>query len=103
METCVAACLACHRACLEGVVACLQKGGRHASPEHIKHLLDCAQICAVSADFMIRQSAHHAAVCSLCADICTACAASCDAVGGMAECAAACRKCAETCKAAACH
>lgn len=106
MDTCIAACLACHRACLEGVVACLNKGGRHATTAHIQALLDCAQICALSADFMIRGSTHHAHACQLCADICTACAVSCEALGadaGMQACAVACRRCAESCKAMSCH
>lgn len=106
METCIAACLACQRACLEGIVTCLKKGGRHADPAHIQLLVDCAEVCALSVNFMIRGAQHHMKVCALCADICEACAASCAALGsdaGMAACAEACRRCAESCKAMGCH
>ena len=106
MDTCIAACLACHRACLEGAMACLKKGGRHAEADHIRLLLDCAQLCAVASDFMIRGSSVHMKLCALCAEICDACAASCDALGSdaqMAACAAACRRCAEACRAMGCH
>ncbi|MBY0565647.1 MAG: hypothetical protein K2P58_15865 [Hyphomonadaceae bacterium] len=46
MDACITACLACHRAWVEGIVACLNKGGRHATTAHIQALLNCAQIFA---------------------------------------------------------
>ena len=68
--------------------------------EHL--LLDCAQICATSADFMLRMSDHHPQVCGVCADICDACARECESMADGAEfmrrCADACRRCAESCR-----
>lgn len=99
MQACIDACLRCHSVCLSMVTNhCLPAGGAHAAPEHIKVMLDCAQICAASADFMLRGSAHHAHVCRVCADICEACAQSCQGLDGMEECVAACRACAESCR-----
>lgn len=33
--------------------------GRRAEPQHMKIMMDCAQICAVAIDFMARTSEHH--------------------------------------------
>ena len=100
MQKCIAACTSCHATCLEAVTHCLRMGGKHAEAGHIALLLDCAQICATSADFMIRQSAHHKAVCRACADVCRACAKSCEAMADddmMKRCAEECRRCAQSC------
>lgn len=101
MASCIYACHDCHRACLETVAHCLQKGGRHAAADHIVLLLDCAEICAASAGFMSRGSRQHASVCSVCADVCDRCAESCAAMADdetTARCAEACRRCADSCR-----
>jgi hypothetical protein len=101
MEACIQACLDCHRICLATVAHCLQLGGNHAGPGHIRIMMDCAQICAVSADFMIRGSQHHPHLCRECAEICRECEASCAghpaADDAMRRCAEMCRRCAEEC------
>ena len=100
MEQCNQNCLDCHRSCEQTAAYCTQMGGKHADPAHITLLLDCAQICETSADFMIRQSAQHKSVCRVCAEVCRACAKSCEALGNdemMKKCADMCRQCAESC------
>lgn len=52
-------------------------GGRHAEDAHIQLLLDCAEICQTSANFMLRGSELHGRTCAVCADACQRCAASC--------------------------
>ena len=102
MQTCIQNCLECHAICLNMLSNhCLEAGGKHVEQKHFKLMMDCAQICMVSADFMLRQSDHHKHICAECVEICTACADSCDAIGDMETCAAACRKCAATCGAMA--
>jgi hypothetical protein len=100
MQSCIDACQACHEVCIETIQHCLKMGGKHASPEHIRTLMDCVQICETSADFMLRQSELHAHTCAACAAVCDRCAASCDALGGaeMKNCAEACRRCADECR-----
>lgn len=99
MQQCIENCQTCHATCLSHFCGhCLEVGGAHVEPEHAKLMLDCAQICAVAADFMLRGSTHHAHVCTECADICEDCAKSCEAVGDMDECVRACRDCAESCR-----
>lgn len=104
MQDCINNCLSCHSVCLETINHCLQMGGEHAKPDHIKLLQDCVQICATSADFMLRMSDYHPQTCGVCAAVCEACAQECekmatgDAADFMQRCADACRKCAESCR-----
>lgn len=101
MAACIDACTACHRACTETVRAFLDKDSGHMASEHVTVLLDCAQLCATSADFMLRGSHAHAVTCRACAEVCRACATSCRGVGGaqLEACAAACDACADSCEA----
>lgn len=101
IEQCIQACIDCHHACLETVAYCLTQGGQHAEPGHVELLLDCAQICQTSADFMLRDSEFHGQVCGVCAQVCDRCAMDCEQFGDNAEmqqCAKACRQCAESCR-----
>jgi hypothetical protein len=61
-------------------------------------MLNCAEICQTSANFMLSNSAFSSQICKVCAEICDACAKSCEQVGGMEECARVCRECAESCR-----
>ncbi len=54
MHECITRCSDCHDVCLETVQHCLSRGGEHAAAEHIRALLDCAQVCDTSRDFMLR-------------------------------------------------
>jgi hypothetical protein len=102
MQQCIQNCLNCHAICLETINHCLQMGGEHASAQHIELLQDCAQICAASADFMLRMSQFHPQTCGVCAAVCAACADECERMTDgndfMARCAEACRRCAESCR-----
>jgi hypothetical protein len=102
MQSCIEECLECHRICLETAVHCLKMGGKHAAADHITALLDCADICETSANFMLRGSPDHAETCDVCAVVCDRCAESCEALGKqddlMRRCAQVCRQCAESCR-----
>ncbi len=102
MQQCVDECMRCHAICLATVGHCLELGGKHADPAHIGLLHDCAQICATSADFMLRGSSLHWRTCAVCAEVCRACAEDCDRIAGgdemMQRCAQECRRCAESCE-----
>lgn len=100
MKDCIDNCDDCHSICLETATWCLEQGGEHASPEHVKLLQDCAEICQTSANFMLRQSDFHAVTCRACAELCERCADACERMDGdqMQACAEACRRCAETCR-----
>lgn len=100
MKDCIDNCDDCHSICLETVTWCLEQGGEHASPDHVKLLQDCAEICQTSANFMLRQSTHHSLTCRACAEVCERCAEECERMDGdqMQACAEACRRCAQTCR-----
>ena len=70
MRECIDNCQECHSVCTETAQHCLEQGGKHAEAAHIRLLLDCAEICHTSADFMLRDSTKHALTCGACADIC---------------------------------
>ena len=100
MRSCIDRCQSCHDACVETLNHCLTMGGEHAAADHVTTMLDCAQICATSADFMLRGSTQHAGICEACAEVCEECATSCEALDGaeMKRCADECRRCAESCR-----
>ncbi len=102
MDQAIKASLDCYRICVETFAYCIKTGGRHADPDHIQILKDCAEICKLNADFMIRNSQYYGRTCELCADICEKCAASCEAVGPedtqVKACSEICRECASSCR-----
>jgi hypothetical protein len=101
LQQCIKECLNTHSACLAMVTYCLQKGGAHAEQSHIRLLLDCAEICQISENFMLRVSPFHKRTCGICAEICMQCAQDCARFGDDAQmqaCADTCRRCAESCQ-----
>jgi hypothetical protein len=102
MDECIRNCTECHTICMKTVTHCLGVGGKHADQAHIRMLLDCAQICATSADFMTRGSPLHRLTCGACAEICQQCADDCERMAGddqqMLQCVEMCRSCAASCR-----
>ncbi len=104
-EECLNSCQECHEVCVETVQHCLGRGSSYATVNHISLLLDCAEICRTTADFMLRGSMLHPYVCGACAPVCESCAQSCEQMIGdndqLRACAEICRRCAESCHAMA--
>ncbi len=99
MEECIEECIACHHVCFEVAMNhCLERGGEHTEPAHFRLMINCAEICQMSANFMLSGSDLHPLVCDLCAEICRRCADDCEQLDGMDECVEACRRCAEACE-----
>ena len=91
----------CAGTCQETLAHCLAMGGRHVEANHIVTMIDCAEICRLSADFMQRGSEHVKKACAACAEVCQHCANHCltfpdDRV--MRDCAEVCQRCAESCR-----
>lgn len=103
MQECIDNCRKCYEACTKAITYCLEKGGKHAEPEHIKVLMDCAEICRTNLSFMLRGSKQQASVSTACALVCRVCGTNCEAMAEddevMKDCAAACFRCAESCEA----
>lgn len=68
MKQCIQNCLDCHSTCTNTVSYCLQQGGMHSELPHIRLMLDCAEICQTSANFMLRGSKMHVRTCVICAE-----------------------------------
>ena len=92
IESCIAACVACHAICLQTVFQCLAEGGPRASARHVRTLLDCAELCESAVHFMFADSALQSRMCALCADACRACERACRDMGGPQD-----LRCAEAC------
>lgn len=105
MEQCISDCSECFRVCTETMLHCLAMGGEHAEKEHIKKLLECAELCKYAAALMIMDAAASRRQCEVCIEACQSCAASCESIGDndeqMRHCAKTCHKCAESCRAMA--
>lgn len=60
MKECMELCWECRHECQTALYGhCLDRGGRHAAPYHVKLMQDCIDICQVAAD-----------VCERCAKSC---------------------------------
>ncbi|HEY7088989.1 MAG TPA: four-helix bundle copper-binding protein [Tepidisphaeraceae bacterium] len=101
MRDCIQNCTECHNICTETISHCLHRGGEHSQADHIRLMTDCAQICQIAADFMLRGSDLHSLTCGVCSEICALCAEDCERLtddSRMTACAAVCRRCAESCQ-----
>jgi len=88
----------CHALCLSmAMTHCLEMGGEHARPQHLRLMLDCAGLCAFTADALGRKSQFHNRFAALCAEVCETCEKDCAALGDMEDCVEACRDCARLC------
>ena len=91
----------CHEICAETLQYCLEQGGKHAHPHHLRLMLYCTEICQISENFLTRGSDMLAIVNETCADICERCAEDCERFGDdnqMRACAEVCRSCASVCR-----
>lgn len=99
LKACIDDCQYCHLVCLAMATGhCLEKGGRHVEPEHLRTMLVCAEICRTAATVMITGSTLHRQMCAVCADTCDACISSCRDLDEMDECIAACERCKNSCE-----
>lgn len=96
-------CKECHAICVQTIQYSIQYGSSHVAPDHLRLLEDCAQICQLSEDLMLRSSFSSPAICEVCASVCDYCAVSCDQMGEgtnaqLRACADQCRRCAQSCR-----
>jgi hypothetical protein len=78
MQQCIENCTMCHNVCLETLNYSLWLGGRYNESVHLRLLMDCAEICQTSANFMLRGSDLHRKTCGVCAEVCEDCARDCE-------------------------
>jgi formylglycine-generating enzyme required for sulfatase activity len=98
LQHCIDACRRCADMCIEATIHCL---GRWADEEHVRPLMDCADVCTTSGNFLRRMSRMSWRLCDVCGEICEQCADLCDRYPKdeiMARCARACRDCSNACQ-----
>ncbi len=101
MQRCIDDCTECQETCLSTVQHCLVEGGDHAEASHVGLLLDCAGLCQVTAELMVRDSPLHPRVCAVCAEVCDRCAHDCERFEDdlmMQQCGEACRRAMKSCR-----
>lgn len=99
LNECIRVCLDCYRTCQQtAAVHCLELGGKHVEPQHLRLMLSCAEVCRTAAALMLNNSPQHHLQCAVCAEICRQCAESCREIGDMDECVTACEACEESCQ-----
>lgn len=97
MQAFVAACNLCHQRCLQAAVN-YKTGEKPIEIEHFRLMMNCAEICQMSANFQLSNPDFHRYLYGICADVCEMSATSCEQIGGMNECVTACRDCAASCQ-----
>ena len=102
MKKCIQLCQDCHALCTHTIQHCLKLAGRHAASDHIRLLIDCAQICETTAQYLLRESSFHERMCGFCADVCRQCGDDCMQIAGddqiLKQWAEMCRRCADSCE-----
>jgi hypothetical protein len=100
MQECIEECLGCHAVCTITLQHCIASGGDYTEVNLVGILLDCAELCQTSANFMLRGSPYHVITCAACAELCRACEEACRGVPGdeqLGHCAEVCATCATVC------
>jgi hypothetical protein len=100
LEECIQNCRDTHEVTLQTLSYCMQRGGRHASLDSLKLLMDCAEITQSCANFMLRGSDVYVVVCGACAEVCEESARAVSALSDdfqMKICAEIMRRCADSC------
>ena len=77
IEECIQHCIKCFQGCTEGIPHCLDKGGKHAEPSHIKLMMETADMCNINASFLLQEAKHAKEHCKLCATVCEDCSEAC--------------------------
>ena len=102
MEQAITQCQAVHSSVLRTFLHCTSLGGKHVTTEHLRLLMDCQQITATAADFMLRKSPLHHLTCGACAEVCERMAKDLESIDkndkAMMASAEECLKCAQLCR-----
>ncbi|WP_353893090.1 four-helix bundle copper-binding protein [Proteinivorax hydrogeniformans] len=100
MDSCIEILLKCARACEESFDMSLQQPDIRERADCLKILTDCAEMCAMTARFMSRNSEFNKELCYLTMDVCQTCAEECNRFKDQHSqgCAEICLQCIDECK-----
>lgn len=99
MATCLQACQHCHEVCRKAAFGISPAAAQELAADDVRLLLECAELCQLSANWQLAGSQYCRQICGVCAEVCRQCQDRCNDNEGMQECAAACQRCAESCAA----
>ena len=105
-EDCIAVCLGCASFCNHTALWCIDvETHRVEIKKCIELSLECAALCATTAQLIGMGSDRAKELCRLCAESCSECAALCSRFrdGQLTACAELCRKCAAACRTLLAH
>lgn len=77
-QSCIQACSNCALVCETCAASCLREDDVKMMARCIELDRDCADMCAIAAVLMTRDSAYAKAFCKLCAQACRKCAEECE-------------------------
>jgi len=100
-EDCIAVCLGCASFCNHTALWCIDvESHRMDMKKCIELTLECAALCAATAQLISMGSERAKELCRLCAEACDNCASQCDKFNSEELCACTdlCRKCASACR-----
>jgi hypothetical protein len=101
LQACISACIECAKACNKCFKACLEKDNINELKDALSVLVDCAEICYVTAAYMSKDNIFSLELSSSCAELCDKCADICEIYEDL-HCQAsvkACKQCSLECKA----
>lgn len=100
MQACINACAKCSQDCYMCFNACLHEPDLNMRKDCVKMLIECGNMCEISAAMMSMKGRFSQEHCQLCALICDTCAKECDMYKEehCQRCVASCRKCADECR-----
>lgn len=78
INDCVRDCLECSCTCGEMIGYCLERGVPYADQDFVQLLMDCAEICQLNTNLLIRGSHRYLITSRACAEICKQCVDMCD-------------------------
>lgn len=96
--TCLQACEQCHDTCRAAAFGISPAAAQELGADEVRLLLECAELCQLSANWQLAGSRNGGQICAVCAKVCRQCQERCAEIDGMQPCAAACQRCAESCE-----
>lgn len=99
-KACILACQNCAAMCEQCAVTCSLSSSVNSLSKPLELSIYCADMCRLTATFLLRGELQSVRFCALCAEICDICAFECEQHKEAAcrACALACRECAEECR-----
>jgi len=100
LQPCINACITCAQSCNKCFKACLEKDNLNDLKGALSILVECAEICYVTAVYMSKDHIFSKELSKSCAELCERCASICEPYGNLPcqESVEACRQCATLCK-----